>query len=236
MTRPALLDNITHRHLRVRTERSAVLGDARQSALALPAEFRQLQAHFPIVFQHVEGDVGFQPIVLFGLEEGQNLFLTQTGWDAPVVPMALQREPFLIGRSGDDSLQLHIDLDSPRIVRPEDGELGTALFMPHGGFSEYLDHVVQLMENLHGHAQHLPVFIEALMRHQLLEPFVLDIEMPSGEQGRLTGLFTVNEERLAALPGAALEALAREGHLLPLYMQIASLAQLPMLAERASRR
>lgn len=236
---PSLLDNVTHRHLRVRSERSAALGDARQSALALPAEFRQLQAHFPIVFQLVEGDAanaGFQPVALFGLEEGQNLFLTDTGWDAPVVPMALQRDPFMIGRAADDSLQLHIDMDSPRIVRPEEGEVGTAIFMPHGGFSDYLDHVVQLMEHLHAQAQQLPVFIEALTRHQLLEPFVIDIETPGGEQGRLSGLFTIHEERLAALPGAALEALAREGHLLPIYMQIASLAQLPVLLERASRR
>lgn len=236
MTRPALLDNVTHRHLRLRTERAAELGDARQSVLALPAEFRQLQAHFPIAFQLVEGDVGFQPVALFGLEEGQNLFLTDAGWDAPVVPMALQRDPFMIGRAADGTLQLHIDLDSPRIVRPEEGEVGTALFMPHGGFSDYLDHIVQLMEHLHAQAQQLPAFIEALTRHQLLEPFVLDIETPDGEQGRLTGLFTVNEERLAALPGTALEALAREGHLLPIYMQIASLAQLPVLAERARRR
>ncbi|WP_457420783.1 SapC family protein [Roseateles sp. P5_E7] len=236
MTRPTLLDNVTHRHLRVRSERSAALGDARQSALALPAEFRQLQAHFPIVFQLVEGDAGFQPVALFGLEEGQNLFLTDAGWDAPVVPMALQRDPFMIGRAPDDSLQLHIDMDSPRIVRPEEGEVGTAIFMPHGGFSDYLDHVVLLMEHLHAQAQHLPVFIEALTRHQLLEPFVIDIETPGGEQGRLSGLFTIHEERLAALPGAALEVLAREGHLLPIYMQIASLAQLPVLVERASRR
>jgi len=235
MTRPTLLDNVTHRHLRVRSERSAALGDARQSALALPAEFRQLQAHFPIVFQFVEGDAGFQPVALFGLEEGQNLFLTDTGWDAPVVPMALQRDPFMIGRGPDDSLQLHIDMDSPRIVRPEEGEVGTAIFMPHGGFSDYLDHVVQLMEHLHAQAQHLPVFIAALTRHQLLEPFVIDIETPGGEQGRLSGLFTIHEERLAALPGDALEALAREGHLLPIYMQIASLAQLPVLVERAGR-
>ena len=242
MTRPALLDNVTHRHLRLHTERSAALGDARQSALALPAEFRQLQAHFPIVFQLVEADGAnasngtFQPVALFGLEDGQNLFLTDNGWDAPVVPMALQRDPFMIGRAPDDSLQLHIDMDSPRIVRPEEGEVGTAIFMPQGGFSDYLDHVVQLMEHLHAQAQQLPVFIEALTRHQLLEPFVIDIETPGGEQGRLSGLFTVNEERLAALPGAALEALASEGHLLPIYMQIASLAQLPVLFERSSRR
>ncbi len=236
MTRPALLDNVTHRNLRVRTERSAALGDARQSALALPAEFRHLQAHYPIVFQHVEGDAGFQPVVLLGLEEDQNLYLQGDSWAAPILPMALQRDPFMIGRAGDDSLQLHIDMDSPRIVRPEEGEIGTALFMPQGGFSDYLDHVVRLMEHLHAQAQQLPAFIDALTRHQLLEPFVIDIETPGGEPGRLSGLFTIHEERLAALPGTALEALAREGHLLPIYMQIASLQQLQGLVEKASHR
>ncbi|MFX7784817.1 SapC family protein, partial [Acinetobacter baumannii] len=63
---PALLDNITHRHLRIHTERAAQRGDARHVALALPAEFRQLQAHFPIVFQLVDGGAGFQPVALFG--------------------------------------------------------------------------------------------------------------------------------------------------------------------------
>ena len=231
---PALLNNVAHRQLRIRTERSAALGDARQSALALPAEFRQLQAHFPIVFQQVEGDAGFQPIALLGFEEGQNLYLTERGWDAPVVPMALQRDPFMIGRNG-DTLQLHIDLDSPRIVRPEEGEVGTAVFLPHGGHSEYLEHVVALLEHLHAHAQHLPDFIAALTRHQLLEPFVLDIERPDGEQSRLSGLYTIAEERLASLPGDALEALQREGHLLPIYMQLASLSQLQGLVERQAR-
>lgn len=235
MTRPALLDNVSHRHLRVRTERSAALGDARQSALALPGEFRQLQAHFPIVFQLIDGDAGFQPIALFGLEEGQNLFLSAAGWDASAMPMSLQREPFLIGRAADDSLQLHIDLDSPRVVRPEEGELGSALFLPQGGFSDYLDHVVALMESLHAQVQQLPAFVEAMTRHQLLEPFVFDLELPGAAPMRLTGLFTLNEERLLALPGAVLETLARDGHLLPAMLQIASLAQLPVLAHRAAQ-
>jgi hypothetical protein len=234
MTRPALLDTNTHRHLRVHTQRSAALGDARQSVLAMPAEFRNLQAHFPIVFQAVEGDVGFQPIVLFGLEPDQNLFIQNETWTAPVVPMALQREPFMIGRRG-DKLELHIDLDSPRVVKPEEGEAGTAVFMPYGGHSEYLDHVVNLLEHLHAQAQLLPAFIAALTQHQLLEPFVLDVELSDGQQGRLSGLYTIHEERLAALPGAALEQLQRVGHLLPIYMQLASLSQLQELVERQNR-
>ena len=39
----------------------------------------------------------------------------------------------------------------------------------------------------------------------------------------------------AALPGAALEALQREGHLMPIYMQLASLMQLKGLLERHAR-
>ena len=234
MTRPELLDNVTHRHLRLHTGRSAALGDARQSALALPAEFRQLQAYFPVVFQQLDGDAGFQPIALFGLEEGQNLFLSERGWDAPVMPMALQRDPFLIGHNK-DALQLHIDMDSPRIVKPGEGEVGTAVFMPHGGHSEYLDHVIGLLEHLHAHVQHLPAFIEALTHHQLLEPFVLEVELPDGSLSQLSGLFTINEERLKALPGHALEVLQHQDHLLPMYMQLASLAQLPRLIERRNR-
>jgi hypothetical protein len=235
MTKPTLLDNVTHRDLRVRNERSAALGDARQTVLAMPAEFRELQAHFPIVFQKVDGDSGFQPVVLLGLEPEQNLFLNDGVWDAPVVPMALQREPFLIGRSGDE-LKLHIDMDSPRVVKPEEGELGLAVFMPHGGHSEHLDHVVNLLEHLHAQAQRLPGFIAALTALQLLEPFVFDVELNDGTQGRLSGLHTIHEERLAALPGAALEGLQREGYLLPIYMQIASMANLRELVERQNRR
>jgi hypothetical protein len=187
------------------------------------------------VYQHVDGDVGFQPIVLFGLEEGQNLFLNDGGWDAAVVPMALQREPFAIGRAEDSTLQLHIDMESPRVVRAGEEE-GTALFLPHGGFTDYLDQVVKLMEQLHEQAQLLPAFIDALKRLQLLEPFVLDIEMPSGEHSRLTGLFSMNEERLSALSGSELEKLAQQGFLLPIYMQVASLSQLPVLLHRYVRR
>ncbi|MBV8500351.1 MAG: SapC family protein [Paucibacter sp.] len=233
MTRPVLLDNVTHRHLRVHGGHSAATGDARQSALALPAEFRQLQAHYPIVFQLVEG--GFQPIALFGLEPDQNLFLKDGAWDASVLPMAAQRDPFMIGHHG-EQLQLHVDLDSPRIVRPEEGEVGSAVFMPHGGHSEYLDRMIGLLEHLHAQAQALPAFIEVLMRHQLLEPFVLDVTLGDGAQARLSGLHTVHEERLAALPGTVLESLQRDGHLLPIYMQLASLSRFEDLAARHRRR
>jgi hypothetical protein len=54
--------------------------------------------------------------VLFGFQDGENLFLKADGWDAPEIPLMIERQPFLIGRNGEEML-VHVDLDSPR-VRP----------------------------------------------------------------------------------------------------------------------
>ena len=43
-----------YKHLRVITERSPAWGDALMSALTFPAEFRDLQACYPIVFAQDE--------------------------------------------------------------------------------------------------------------------------------------------------------------------------------------
>ena len=57
-------------------------GDAVMSAVTFPAEFRSLQAHYPIVFRKSQDGTTFEPVALFGFEEGQNLFLGPHGWDA----------------------------------------------------------------------------------------------------------------------------------------------------------
>ena len=121
MTRPVLLDNNTHAHLRVHTGHSAALGSQLMHALAVPDEFRSLQAHYPIMFQKTADGTQFQPVALFGLQEGENLFLDANGhqgWDAHTLPLSVERQPFLIGTDG-EQLLVHIDLDSPRIVQDE---------------------------------------------------------------------------------------------------------------------
>lgn len=232
MSRPALLDNKTHARLRVHTGHNADLGDQVMSALAVPDEFRSLQTHYPIVFQKSSDGTQFQAIALFGLQEGENLFLTEQGWDAHTLPMSVERLPFLIGTDG-EQLLVHVDLDSPRVAGPGEGE---AVFLPHGGPTDYLERINTLLMALHdGHARG-QLLSKALQQHRLLESFVLDVELDDGAQGRLSGFYTINEERLSALPGAVLETLQRDGHLLPIYMVLASLARFRDLIERRNRR
>jgi len=231
MTHSVLLNNAAHNDLRIITTRGAAWGDDVMSTVVFPAEFRSLQAHYPIVFQKTADGTSFQPIALFGFQDGQNLFLGPQGWDAHYVPIAIERQPFLIGRSGDDLL-VHVDLDSPRVSANE----GEPVFLPHGGPTEYLERVNSLLLAIHEGVQGTPAFIDALLEHDLLESFVLDVELADGSQSRLAGLYTIDEDRLGALGGAALERLNRAGHLLSIYMVLASASNFRDLIERQNRR
>jgi SapC len=229
MANTVLLNNIDHKDVRVITTRGAEYGDDLMFAITFPAEFRDIQAHYPIVFRKAE-DGHFQPLALFGFEERQNLFLTRNGWDAPYLPLMMERLPFLIGRAN-GQLVIHIDMDSPRVSRAA----GEPLFREHGGTTEFTERMNSVLLAIHEGLEPTPAFVAALLEHELLESFVLDVQLDNGSQNRLTGFYTVNEERLAALGGSALERLNKAGHLLPTYMAIASLSNFRALIERRNR-
>ena len=223
MSRHALLNNIDHRDLRIDTRRVPGLGDEVMFAPTFPGEFRELQACYPIVF-HEDAGGALQPVALLGLEEGQNLFLGEDGWDTAYLPLAIERQPFLIGIGEDGEPMVHIDLGSPRIAN----DAGEPVFKEFGGTTAYLDRVSSVLralhEGLHGNA------------HGLLEPFVLDIQLKDGTRHRLAGFQTIAEERLRELDGAVLRQLNRSGALEAIHMAMASLSNLRDLIERMERR
>jgi hypothetical protein len=229
MAKTVLLNNIDHKNLRIITTRGADYGDDVMFALTFPAEFRSIQAHYPIVFRKTaEGE--FQPVALFGFEDRQNLFLTPGGWDATYVPLTIERLPFLIGKSGSE-LMIHLDVEHPRVSRAA----GEPLFLAHGGTTEFVERMNSVLLAIHEGFEHTPAFIAALLEHQLLESFVLDISLSDGSQNRLTGFYAINEERLGAIGSAALETLHKAGHLQAIYMSLASLSQFRALIERRNR-
>jgi len=229
MTNNVLLNNVDHKDLRIITTRSADYGDNVMFAPTFPGEFRSVQAHYPIVFRKAS-DGQFQPIALFGFQERQNLFLGARGWDATYVPLMIERLPFLIGRS-DQQLMVHVDLDSPRVSRTT----GEPVFLPHGGSTEFLERMNSVLLAIHEGVESTPPFVAQLLEYQLLESFVLDIQLANGSQNRLTGFYTLNEERLTNLSGFGLERLSKAGHLQAAYMAIASLSNFRDLIERQNR-
>jgi hypothetical protein len=239
MPNHALLNNTEHKQMRIVTTRGAAWGDAVMSALTFPAEFRELQAHYPIVFAKNQDGTSFDPIALFGFQQGENLFLgggpgLGNGWDAPYIPLTVERQPFLIGRPADgseDAMMIHVDLDSPRVSNTE----GEPLFLSYGGSTEYLERISRVLRSIHDGLETTKGFVEALLHLELLESFVLDIELNDGSQNRLAGFYTINEERLAKLSGEQLARLHEVGYLQAIYMAVASLSQFRALIERKNR-
>jgi SapC len=229
VTQHAMLNNVQHRDLKIITANGAQYGDNVMAAITFPAEFRNIQAHYPIVFaQGPEGE--FTPLALFGFREKQNLFLNGDKWEATYQPMMMERQPFLIGQSSNGKV-IHLDLNSPRVSRTE----GLPVFLEHGGNSPFLDRVGGLLASIDEGLTLVAPFVAALKEHNLLESFVLDIDFSDGSRNRFAGFHAIQEERLNALDGAALASLHQKGFLSAIYMTIASFSRFRDLIERASK-
>ena len=230
MARHVQLNNAEHSRLRVLTKRSAGLGDAVMSCPLFVHEFRQAQTHYPIVFAR-GGDGRITPLALFGFERGENLFLTEAGWDVPFLPAALRMQPFVIGRARDGQHEVHIDLDSPRL-----DEAGEPLFLEHGGQAPLLQEAARTLGEVAAGDQATRAFADLLTAMDLTEPFTLDVTLADGGAGRLAGLNVIAEERLASLGEGDLGRLQASGSLLPVFMAVASLSRFEDLVARRNAR
>lgn len=223
-----------HRDLRVLGAPSEAMGENVMSCFTVPIEFRRVQNEYPILFQRNAETGRFHAVVLMGFEEGENLFFEQGRWTARYRPMALAIQPFLIGRSSDPSAlsQIHIDIDNPRVGDPE----GTRIFDDDGKPSPYLEKVSDMLDQLNVGVRASAGFFEAMERYELLEPFALDLTLDDGSESRLVGYHLINEDRLQELEAGAVAELHKDGHLMPMFMALASLANMPALLALKNRR
>jgi len=231
MANHVLLNNIDHKNLKVNTSKSAALGNNQMHSLIFPFEFKEIQAHYPIFFHKDTTTDEFVAMALFGFEQNENLFLDNEGWNADYIPIAIERDPFLIGyqetiENGETlkSSVIHIDIDSPRV-----GDEGEAVFLEHGGNTPYLNKMAEALNAIHNGQETTHAFMQALKEYNLLEPFNLDIELSNGTNNRLTGFYTINQDVLYALKGDILEKLNSSGFLMLVYMIVASHANIRQL-------
>lgn len=239
MTKHAMLNNIEHKDLRVNTGHGAQFGDEITCTLAIPSEFRSIQVDYPIFF-HKNAETGkYSPMAMFGLAPDENLFLDGDQWKANYIPLMIQRGPFSIGfqeeaegNSADKKMVISIDMDNPRVGTAE----GEPLFEPFGGNSAYTDQMVEVLQQIEQGQRVIEEFVNALLEHDLLEPFSLEVNLNSGATHNLKGFHTIHEEKLASLDGAVLADYSRRGILQACYFAIASTANIGRLIDLKNRR
>jgi SapC len=227
MTQIVPLNKVTHRSLKVDARASAAYGDNQRFTHVIASEFPQLVVHYPILFSKDSNTGEFYCGAMLGLDEGENLFLEE--WSDPQFyrPLGLQRVPFYAHGS-----DVAIDLDHPR-VGVEDGK---ALFTEHGQPTRYLQSIIWAFQDLKPGIEVTRHFIARLLELKLIEPVDMEAEFDDGRIINCTGLYTVNQETLLALPDAVVVELFRRGYMRLIHYMLASLKQFSVLARKKNGR
>jgi hypothetical protein len=238
MSNFVLLNNLAHKDLRIIRDYSLQYGDKDASVVTFPQEFRSIQNEYPIFFQKNPENGRFVPLALLGLRQHENLFLTENNWDANYIPASVKRKPFLIGvhapKPGEQtqSRMVYVDMDSPRLSQTG----GEPVFLPQGGYSPYLEGVIELLEYIQYGTELTERFVDELLQYDLLESITLEITLKNGENNKITGFYTINEDKLAALDAAAVVSLHNKGYMEFIYMLLASHSNVLKLINRLEAR
>ena len=238
MTNHVLLDNVNHRDLRINQVFTPGAGFDVNVTRVFPSEFVALQREYPLFFMKNSETGQFEAVALLGFEAGENLFLGDPEWSGEYIPMTIQRQPFLIGfqeQEVDGMPQqvpvVHVDMDHPSVSTTE----GEPVFLAQGGEAPHLERMTAVLQAIHEGHEEVQVLARMLVGLELIESVKVDVEFGDGSKQSLAGLFKINEDRLAALPGAALASLNAAGHLQSVFLMLASLASMSRLIERKTR-
>lgn len=221
MTNVVILDNQAHRSLRVQTGASARYGDNQRFVPVIVGEFPYLVVHYPILLTKDQNTGAFFIGAVLGFDEGENLFLDERGMES-YRPLNLQRGPFYTAGN-----EVAIDLDNPRL-----DPAGKPLFTEAGEPTQYLQSIMALFRDLKPGLEMTKAFVDTLSSLKLIEPVDIDLGFDDGSKRKLTGLYTVNQDKLPGLSDAVVTELFRKGYLQLIYLMIASLKQVPALARR----
>jgi hypothetical protein len=213
--------------VRVHAEASAKFGDNQRFVPVVIAEFPLLVTHYPVLFSKDADTGAFFCGAMLGIDEGENLFLQHGKGHEGYRPLNLQRAPFFV--AGED---LAIDLDHARV----DAHEGQALFNEKGQPTPYLDSIKAAFQQLKPGIEMTKRFTESLLNLNLLEPVDIILGFDDGTKRNLVDLYTVNQEALRRLPDASVLELFRRGYLQLIYLLIASLKQIPVLAKKKNDR
>jgi len=195
-------------------------------------EFSRASAIYPILFLEDQTKAGFRPVVLMGLDPGNNLFVDAKGvWNASYIPAIIRRYPFALSRSDDqDKYIICIDEDSA-LISESDGEL---LFDEKGEPTSVVENVKQYLAELKQMDFLTQEFCTFLREQNLLTP--MNMRVNSSDQIKnITGCYVINEDRLNNLSDSLFLEVRGKRYLPPIYAHLISLLQIERLTQLSSR-
>lgn len=188
-------------------------------------EFSRASSIYPIVF--IEDADNFKPVVLFGLEQGENLFIDKENkWKSSYIPAIIRRFPFALAKIGDGTqYTVCIDKDSEYVNSKGEGE---ALFNEDGTPSESIERVKKYLAELQQMDLFTAEFAAYAKEKNLFTPLNMKVRVQK-EMKNISGAYVINEERLNSLSDETFLEMHKKRYLSIIYAHLNSLAQIERL-------
>lgn len=219
----------THAKTRIKPIQSFDFAKSFHMGSVMVHEFARSASVYPIVFLENKEKDEFQPVALFGLEAGENLFIdAQGGWKAAYIPAIIRRYPFALARLPDTEDQFTVCLDeaSP-VLNTDEGDL---LFTDTGEPTAIIENVKRYLSEMQQMEVFTSEFCRFIAAHNLFSP--LNMRVRYGDKIRqITGCYSINEERLNNLSDALFLEIRHKQYLTPVFTHLTSLSQLERLAQ-----
>ena len=235
---PVLLEPARHRQLRIGTLADFSITRGMHGVFLAATEIPQAAMEFPVVFVHtgVRDDAGratVSPIALLGVAQGENLFVDGVRWDARYIPAFIRRYPFLTANlRGAPAPGVMID----RAWGGFSEDAGEPLFDAELKPAPALQRAIEFLDRFETEAQRTQLFCARLTELELLKEMKADATLPDGVALSIDGFFTIDDEKLRALPEDAVLEMHRNGMLALLNLHLASMTHLRTMVERKARR
>jgi hypothetical protein len=189
-------------------------------------EFARAASLYPVVFLEDKEQDSFRPVVLMGLDAGENLYVGADGkWQASYIPAIIRRYPFALASTGEqDKFTVCIDEGSDLVSDSE----GASLFNEQGEPAEALENVKRYLGELQQMDAFTGEFCKYMVANNMLTP--LNMRVRQADQVKnINGCYVINEERLNGLSIERFAALRDQRYLPAVYAHLLSLAQIERL-------
>ena len=239
-SKPELLSREVHGKLGINAAKTrfGFATAAHMCAITVP-EFGPASLSYPIIFVGDE----YQPVVVMGLTEGQNLFATpDLGYEPDAyIPCYIRRYPFVLAAGetngeGEERMLVGIDRGYEAIV--ENAEFP---FFENGEPTDYTKQCIQFCNDFETQNRMTRSFVDLLKSLDLLETRSATYQPQNadgsvGEMQTIASFFAVSEAKLNALSVKKLGELRETGALWQIYAHLNSLFGWERLLMRAIAR
>ena len=232
--KPVALDRERHRKLRLQPVSAYGFLREVNSLFLTVGEFADAGREYPIVFvpagkDEATGQENLAPVAVFGLGQGENLFLKPDGsWAADYVPAFARRYPFAMAHMDKDTLAVCMDEDYAGFSQV----VGERLFEDDGQPTQTLKNLHEFLENFEREAERTRLFCRELQQAELLQPMRFDAQMPNGEKLTVDGFLAIDVEKFNALPDGKVLEMHKNGILGLIHLQQASMGNMRRLVQR----